>query len=234
MIYTDKESKNHVVFVQRQSSTDGWQKVTFDFVVPEHCIERGQDLFGIFTNAVNGKSVGYCLRNVTIAKAETKPEDLIPDDIGGNLLEYSVTSGIGTKAFDPDNEENYCYLVMPTSDDPVYLYTSTVYNFEAGATYKLDIDLRVASKGVDMDTVDKEFLTKIVFNMQYNDPAGKNHVVHRQPITVGEGWKHVSFEFTVSAESDSRSSDRVTFYADPNVGISAGYYFDNLTIEKIG
>ena len=234
MIYTDqKNSKNHVVFVQRQNSADGWQKVEFEFIVPEECVERGQDLIGIFTDPVNGKSVGYCMRNAKIERIELTPEDLIPDNIGGELYDFSVSSGVGKKVFDPENAENHCYLVMPTSDDPVYLYTTVPYTFEAGATYKLDIDLKVASKGVDMETVDNEFLTKIVFNMQYNDPAGKNHVIHRQPITIGDGWKHVTAEFTVSADSDSRAADRVSFYADPNVGISAGYYIDNLSVTKI-
>ena len=44
---------------------------------------------------------------------------------------------------------------------------------------------------------------------------------------------HVTAEFTVSADSDSRAADRVSFYADPNVGISAGYYIDNLSVTKI-
>lgn len=234
MIYTDKESKNHVEFVQRQSSADGWQKVTFDFFIPEDCVERGQDKFGIFTNAVNGKSVGYCLKNVTIEKAELTEQDLIPDDIGGSHYNFKVSSGVGQKAYDPDNSENYCYLAMPTSDEPVYLYSSVPYSYEAGASYKAEIDLRLASKGVDTTLSDSEFFTKIVFNIQYADEAGNNHVVLRQPLYVSDGWLHVSFEFTVPESCTERNRDSFSFYADPNVGISAGYYIDNLTITKLG
>jgi len=234
MIYTDKESKNHVVFVQRQSSADGWQHISFDFFVPEECVERGQDLFGIFTNAVNGKSVGYCLRNVTISKAELTEEDLIPDEIGGDYYDFEVSSGVGSKAYDPDNGENYCYRVLPTSDEPVYLYTSVPCKFEAGATYKADIDLRLASKGMDTTLSDQDFFTKIVFNMQYADEAGNNHVVLRQPLYASDGWIHVTFEFTVPENCTARNRDKFTFYADPNVGISAGYYIDNLCINKVG
>ena len=136
---------------------------------------------------------------------------------------------------DPDNDSNKCYMVVSRAGSATYAYARQGVYFKPGYTYQISYRVRLASHGgrTDLDP-SKKF--EILNNMIYSDPnqTNENHVVKRNIITLADGWVDVSFEFTVDAESDDRSLDTFSFYADPKDGEEVGYYFDDIKVTEMG
>ena len=164
-----------------------------------------------------------------------------PDDVPFVLLNGDAedTANPGFKGHadhgivtDPEDENNHCYKITGLSDKKEWLYAIQSVRFTPGATYKVEGDVKIFSNGLNTDLPD-DFSATFLANMRYNDPAGtSDHLVHRVPITIGDGWKHFEFEFTVSADSRDRSQDEFTFYTDPVNELSVGYYFDNIVVTE--
>ena len=135
---------------------------------------------------------------------------------------------------DPDNPNNKCYLVVPKDTSKVWVYADQSVRYNKGATYKVELDIRIAAHGTDLSPA-KDFKAKIMANAVYADPGKSvDHVVARfGDLSVGEGWKHVTYEFTVSVDSIDRSKDAFCLYADPIDDLGVGYYFDNVTVTEI-
>ena len=134
---------------------------------------------------------------------------------------------------DPDKPGNHCYMLL-CDDIQIWLYARQKCTFKPGATYKVEMDVRIAAHGTDTD-LDPSFKGVILANMQYADPdaASADHIVDRISVTPAEGWKHFTFEFTVNPDSTDRSKDMFTLYSDPVNDIGVGYYFDNIVVEEI-
>ncbi len=255
MMYDDAESKNHVIYTEKAlSSDDGWKTVEFEFTVSDKSSTRSADSVTLFSQAANSKSVGYSIKGaeleiISLPKTEQNTQNNtdktessassdtrnIPENIGGELYNFSVSAagGTGRRAVDPDDDDNYCYLAFPGRDDAVYLYSFHPYTFEPGATYEVSVDLKIASMGKDLNITDESFGTKLALNMQYKDDSGSvNHVVLSKKVTVEDGWVNFTKEFTVSEASTDRSADKFSIYAEPSSGVTVGYYIDNLIITK--
>jgi len=258
MMYADDEAsggKNHTVKNVKISSDDEWTPVEVEFTVSEKSKSRTQDSVSMFSNAVDGLSTGYAVRNVVLtlvskpeiieqqtnsstgaAKTPDFDQSKIPASIGGDYVNFSVSAagGVGMRAIDPDDSKNYCYLAYPKGDAPLFLYSFHDYTFEAGATYEVSVDLKIASRGLALDPDDDSFGTKLALNMQYADDekGTHNHVIHSQKITVADGWVKLTKTFTVPEGCTDRSKDKFSIYAEPASGTTVGYYIDNLTITK--
>ena len=262
MMYTDPDAnggKNHSLKTVKISSNGAWTPVEIEFTVPESCTDRKNDSVSMYSSAVDGISSGYAVRNAVLTlvnasdvKVEEKKEETttttsvssiptfdqskIPEAIGGDYVKFSVSNGggYGMRAVDPDDKNNYCYLAVPHKPDPTYLYTYHNYSFEAGAEYEVSCDVRLASKGHDFNTTDKDFAGKLCFNMQYNDTEKNtvNHVVHSKDVKISDGWVHVTYSFKVSENATDRSKDKFSMYLDKGKVSGGAYYVDNLVITK--
>ena len=135
---------------------------------------------------------------------------------------------------DPENPGNNCYFVVPKDDKNVYLYASEDIRFNKGATYMLEMDVKIGAHGTNTE-LDGDFTGNLLVNAQYTDPFGAvDHVVGATPkIKVSDGWYHFSCEFKVNENSLDRSKDKISFFSDPSDGKGVGYYFDNIKITEI-
>ena len=52
-------------------------------------------------------------------------------------------------------------------------------------------------------------------------------------LKVSDGWKHVSFEYTIDENSTWRDNDQVAVYANPVGEESANYYIDNVVVTEL-
>ena len=52
-------------------------------------------------------------------------------------------------------------------------------------------------------------------------------------LKVSDGWKRMSFEYTVDSASTDRSSDQFSIYANPVGDEGASYYIDNLVVTEL-
>lgn len=52
-------------------------------------------------------------------------------------------------------------------------------------------------------------------------------------IKVSDGWKLVSFTYTVPETSTSRTNDEFTIYSNPVGDLGTSYYIDNLVVTEL-
>ena len=133
---------------------------------------------------------------------------------------------------DPDNKDNKVFLNVPKNNDQVWLYVRQNVDYTPGATYKVSVDVRLASHGTDKD-IDDDFEATILSNAVYYDGEKNDHVVARKKLKAGDGWVHWDYEFTVSDGAYTSQQMQFTFYSDPIDGKGVGYYFDNVKVEEV-
>ena len=155
-----------------------------------------------------------------------------PDAEGKDVAFYNGGADIKIVE-DPDNKGNHYYQILPKDDKKIWLYATQGCTYKPGATYKVECDFRLLSNGTKKE-LDSNFKATLLFNAQYTDltQAAADHVVARKETTVGAGWTHFTFEFTVG-EKSKRGSDRFAFYTDPISEMGVGYALDNIVVTEI-
>lgn len=161
------------------------------------------------------------------ANAETSDHDFVSDN-----AEISVTT-------DPGNASNHVYLVKTKAGrNWAYLRKNCV--FEPGKTYQVEFDVKLAGKGSDVTGADPSVSTDVYANIRYLDSKGAiDHINGAQNgsmlarIKVSDGWKHVSFEYTIDANSTNRANDQFTIYSNPLGEEGVSYYIDNLYVMEM-
>ena len=141
---------------------------------------------------------------------------------------------------DPDNKDNHVYLVKGNAGKN-WSYFRYLCIFKPGKTYKVEYDVRLLGKGEDISGEDGDCATSIICNMRYSDSQGKtDHISGANDdasmgvsLKVSDGWKHVSFEYTVDAGSTLRDNDQFSVYANPVGEESANYYIDNIVVTEL-
>lgn len=166
----------------------------------------------------------------TIAASILKNGDAEADGPAGAWLSATTNASI-TYIDDPDNSDNRVISVNPAGKSPIYVYCRQHTAYTPGKSYHVEADLYPVGRA-DGEPVEK---AHIACNIIYADAEGKeqNHVVKQySSLPVGE-WTHVSFDFTVAADSASRSSDQFTFYANPIGGkMALEYRLDNIFLTE--
>lgn len=141
---------------------------------------------------------------------------------------------------DPDNKDNHVYLVKGNAGKN-WSYFRYLCIFKPGKTYKVEYDVRLLGKGEDISGEDGDCATSIICNMRYSDSQGKtDHISGANDdasmgvsLKVSDGWKHVSFEYTIDENSTLRDNDQVAVYANPVGEESANYYIDNVVVTEL-
>mgnify|MGYP002576219601 FL=1 len=166
-------------------------------------------------------------KTLIAANAETSDHSFISDN-----AEISVTT-------DPGNASNHVYLVKTKAGrNWAYLRKNCV--FEPGKTYQVEFDVKLAGKGSDVTGADPSVSTDVYANIRYLDSKGAiDHINGAQNgsmlarIKVSDGWKHVSFEYTIDANSTDRANDQFTIYSNPLGEEGVSYYIDNLYVMEM-
>lgn len=169
-----------------------------------------------------------------------RPFALKNPDAEGGAAAFTDTKNRMQIVADPDDSANKVYY-LPCADEQIWLYARQKCTFKPGATYTVDMDVRIAGHGTTpADQLDPSFKATIIANMVYADPDSDttNHLSGvdgggmRCNLSVADGWKHFTFTFKVNPKSIDRSQDTFSFYSDPVNNIGVGYYFDNIVVEE--
>ena len=115
-----------------------------------------------------------------------------------------------------------------------WVYAAQKVRFKAGATYRIEGDLRPYSLGLNTD-ISEDFSTMIFCNIQYIEPdkTSHDHLVGNVIPKYGNGWTHFSYEFTISPNSKNRGADAVTFFANPKDNLGVGFLLDNVVVTEV-
>ena len=146
---------------------------------------------------------------------------------------FISNNGTITIVEDPDKEGNKAYLVV-AKPGKQWTYFRQNCVFTPGKTYKIEFDAKVAGLGEDTKGTDPEVKAQIICNMRYTDSQGKvDHITKALELTVADGWKHQSIEYTVDEGSMDRSNDQFSIYANPIGDLSINYYIDNVVVTEL-
>ena len=155
--------------------------------------------------------------------------------------EHSFYSGNTTISVvtDPEDADNHVYLVK-TAAGRQWAYLHHNITFTPGKTYAVQFEVKLAGSGTDTAGTDPTLATEVYANMCYLDASGK--IDHNggpasgsmyTTIKVSDGWKLVSFTYTVPATSTSRANDEFAIYSNPVGNLGTSYYIDNLTVTEL-
>ena len=140
---------------------------------------------------------------------------------------------------DPEDADNHVYLVK-TAAGRQWAYLHHNITFTPGKTYAVQFEVKLAGSGTDTAGTDPTLATEVYANMRYLDAGGK--IDHNggpasgsmyTSIKVSDGWKLVSFTYTVPATSTSRANDEFAIYSNPVGNLGTSYYIDNLTVTEL-
>ncbi len=143
---------------------------------------------------------------------------------------------------DPDDKNNHVYLVKANAGKQ-WTYFRQNCVFTPGKTYKVDVDLRLIGKGEDVSEKDTSIKSSIICNFRYQGLDGKvDHINCADgggstgiELSVGDGWKHLSFEYTIPADGTvTRGADQFALYANPvDDANGLNYYVDNIVVQEL-
>ena len=155
---------------------------------------------------------------------------------------HSFTSGNADISIvpDPEDADNNVYLVK-TKAGKQWTYFRKDCTFTPGKTYRVEFEVKLAGKGTDISGADPSVSTAVYVNMRYKDSKGNiDHISGANDsasmfvsLKVSDGWKRMSFEYTVDSASTDRSSDQFSIYANPVGDEGASYYIDNLVVTEL-
>ena len=242
-VYADpsRASNTHVVGRKLNiKASDGWVHLTCEFQVSKGSYDRSLDSLQFYADPVSEKGIGFYFDNVVVT--ETYPEEseeeafdeenefvLVNPDAEGEQCGFTKTNGTVSIVTDPEDEDNRCYFVKPVDDRSVWLNAGESVQLVNGATYRVDMDVKVGSSGTQTK-LSPNFKGHILLNMSYD---GSSHVVGRVlNLSVADGWAMLSCEFTVVSYGSEKPEALFQIYTDPIDGKGVGFYFDNVTITK--
>ena len=169
--------------------------------------------------------------------------ELTPDDLAGASVIVNGDAEGSTVSFynpgcdiaiveDPEDKNNHCYQITNNSRNvKSWTYFKHKYNFEPGATYLVEFDVKL--KGLNNDKAEVNGCW-ININFVYLDEAGKkDHFINAVQLGTGDGWVHVKKELTVLPTTSDRQYDEWTVYSNPVGAIGVDYYMDNIEVTKI-
>ena len=139
---------------------------------------------------------------------------------------------------EPGNEKNHVYYIE-SSAGGCYAYFRHAAEFEIGATYRIEYDIKLVGNNVDDP---KATSSTFCTNIRYPDKTASGAIEHilRQGtetsvspnIDFKDGWVHYVGMHTVKNMDDTDGSE-FTIYVNPNNGIGFDYYIDNVVVKKL-
>ncbi len=138
-------------------------------------------------------------------------------------------------------EGNHAYLLVPASSKKTWCYFKADTRFKAGATYKVEFDLRILT---DQHGADGVNVTAKV-NPKYTDIVnGEIRSITDHPIensvfmaNASDGWVRRSITFTIGSNIDVRDHDQFTLFVDPQDRDGQFYNYsamiDNITVSVV-
>ena len=232
------ESKTLKIKFNDFTSNGEWEEYSFDLADQPLWKDTITKLRFDPFNAVGGAiDVDYIIFEEDPDYVYVDPEDMPFTLINGDAEDVNNPGFVGYSIHgiveDPDDSNNHCYKFFGTPGKKEWIYAVQPVRFKPGATYKVECDVRLADTRGDEKLAD-DFKATVLSNAQYNDPAGsKDHIAGRISLTVGDGWQHFSFEFTVNPDSRDRSADKLSLYSDPVGDLGVNWYLDNVEVTEI-
>ena len=139
---------------------------------------------------------------------------------------------------DPDNKKNHVYYVESYPGN-TYAYFRHAAEFEPGATYHIEFDIKIVGNNVDDP---KKTDSTFCCNMRYQDKTASGGVEHiirpgagtsvKAEISQADGWVHYVGAHTI-ANIESNKGAEFTIYVNPKDGIGYDYYLDNIVCRKL-
>ena len=139
---------------------------------------------------------------------------------------------------DPDNKKNHVYYVESYPGN-TYAYFRHAAEFEPGATYHIEFDIKLVGNNVDDPKQDN---SSFCANMRYQDKeasGGIEHIIRpgqgtsvKAEISYNDGWVHYVGAHTV-ANIESNKGAEFTIYVNPKNGIGFDFYLDNIVCRKL-
>ncbi len=139
---------------------------------------------------------------------------------------------------DPDDKKNHVYSVEANPGN-TYAYFRHTAEYEPGATYYIEFDIKLVGNNVDDPKFNK---TTFCSNLRYQDKTaggGVEHIIRpgqgtsvKAEITTNDGWIHYTAFHTIE-NIDSNKDAEFTIYVNPSDGIGFDFYLDNIVCRKM-
>ena len=139
---------------------------------------------------------------------------------------------------DPDNKKNHVYYVESYPGN-TYAYFRHAAEYEPGATYHIEFDIKLVGNNVDDPKHDN---SSFCSNLRYQDKTssgGEEHIIRpgagtsvKAEISMKDGWIHYVGTHTI-ANIESNKGAEFTIYVNPKDGVGFDFYLDNIVCRKL-
>ena len=234
------EERSAKIFIGELSTDDKWKEYKIDLTKIEGWSDNITKLRFDSFNSQGTMEIDY-IRLIEDPDYVPDEEEEIEEPTGHITISNGDFEGVdgftSPERFeiveDPDNADNHVLKIMPDGDGKKWVYATHKVRFVPGQTYKVSLDHKLASIGIDETAATGDIKCVLICNIQYSKTSGgsKDHLVKQFYVTPK--WTHTEFTFTVDEDSDIRSDDTLSFYTNPYAENGVGYYLDNITIKEV-